>query len=198
MDSLAEVDVQDFEAALTRQQLLPLQVVQMGIAAGAVAFAGVVAFLATSGQFGPKEPEPSGLLVVQVLTVAHFAVFCAGYVVGGMLSRAQFSPERLSRAMGKTFRGPTGQAVKDPPGKCLAIIRTATILRLALLDAGATLGLATCLVAQAMGVLGEQPAYWANVATTPILVAYAALTFPTAARVRGIFLDHIAAARRPD
>jgi len=196
VESLSEVDIQDFDAALSPSQVRPPQLIAAGMALGVVVLGGIVVFFHTQELLDREGFQSLSLPLIQILTGVHFVVFCGCYLAGMLLYNTQFSRTRLSKAAQRVYKDTRGQPVTSPAGKCLAIIRTAIILRLALLDAAANFGLATCLLAAMGGVLSEHPEYWANAATGVFLIAYVLVTFPTPDRVRNIFLDKIAAGPR--
>jgi len=81
----------------------------------------------------------------------------------------------------------------SPAERAVAALRGAVILRLALLEAPALLGLIICLLAVATGQMREQGLYWLNAVSAVLFIAFAALSFPTRERVetllRARFLD---------
>ena len=66
------------------------------------------------------------------------------------------------------------------------------ILRLALLEAAAFLGLIICLAAAMSGALRLYPIYWINTASTVVVVLYVVLAFPSRDRIAKIYEDKLA------
>ena len=195
MDSLCEVRFDDFRAALTVAELRAMQLFQVGVGGNLVLLGLLAAFLQLwrSPEGGGRPPNAE--LVVQVLTAVHVA----GAMVAVFLSRKlcgwRFSAERLAAAVRKPLRDSRRRPINEPAAKCVAIIRSATILRLVVLDTGVSLGLVTCIVAAWFGVLGEHLGYWLNALSGAWLLGYVVATFPTRERVEGIFVEKIAGQR---
>ncbi|MBX2992483.1 MAG: hypothetical protein KF749_15125 [Bacteroidetes bacterium] len=71
----------------------------------------------------------------------------------------------------------------------LSRVRTAQIVRLALYEGAAFMGLVVCMLAAMNGTLHVHPIYWWNVASTAILAGLIVLTFPTRTKIIQIFHD---------
>ncbi len=70
-------------------------------------------------------------------------------------------------------------------------IRTAFIVRAAILEAAAMLGLVACVVSIFNGWLRQQPLYWVNLLPAAAFVAFTAVTVPSRDRLERIFVDKI-------
>ena len=75
----------------------------------------------------------------------------------------------------------------------LGQIRSAEIVRMAMYEGVAMLGLVTCLIAITNGVLYDHPIYWLNLVTSLAMVGFAALNFPNSDRLEQTFREYIAA-----
>jgi len=197
MESLSEVAVSDFEAALTPPRVRLLQVIHAAFGLSMVTFGLVVVALHRHGSFGSGTAPAAAPLIVQVMTGLNFVGFCTCWTLGARFFSAHLSSARLARAVRQEFRDPAGRPIADPAEKCVAIIRKASFWRLLCLDVAASFSFATCLVAVVLGVMQGRPVYWINAAPGLLLIAYLAITFPTASRLRTLFLVKIAGAWRP-
>ena len=196
MESLSEVDVADFEAALTAARLRPLQFLHAGFGLSAATLCVILVVLSATGSFSADEFRLTQLQMVKGLSVANFVLFFGCYYAGGRLFSAQFSPSRLAQAVHKDYRDPAGRPIATAAGKCVAIIRKATLIRLVSYDLAASFAFATCLLAILWGVMAAHPSYWLNGAPCLLLIGYVLLTLPTANRLRVLFLIKIAGASR--
>lgn len=116
----------------------------------------------------PAQAAYADLTLVSILTLAHLVLAAGAWGLAFVLYR-----KRLARP----FETPPTAA------DCLAALRTATVLRLAVLEAPALFGAIVCLIASQRGVLDVEPLYWLNLASAAAFVAAAVLTFPTRDRV---------------
>lgn len=144
-----------------------LQIIHLAMPLGALGFGGIVAWKALSGGQNPQAEESARLLSL-VHPVFGFVMYVAAIVV----------PPRM-RSAG------TGAV------RVLDSIRGAAILRLAMLEGIAMLGLVTCFLAAEAGVLRDRPIYWANTLSTLVLLAYVAARFPTRDRIVSAFLSRV-------
>lgn len=139
-------------AAASRQ----LTILQLAITVGPILFGIVVAFVVPEG----SAPSGGGEKFVRMATLVHLvlALSCYGVIATGV----------LRTAIGKSGLAP------------LARIRSERIVHLALAEGPALFGWVVCVLAKSSAVLGEHPVYWANAASTFVLVVYSVLTLPTA------------------
>ncbi len=161
-----------------------------------VVLGAVAAFLAGQEGFRTRQPTPSATLAVELVSALNIVAFFVCRWLGTRLFNAQFSPERLSRALHEEFRDPLGRPAAGPAAKCLAIVRKALLLRLCCLDVAAGFGFGACLVAIVMGLMQSHPICWLNGLPCVLLLLYVVLTFPTASRLKVLFLVKIAGVYR--
>jgi hypothetical protein len=195
MRSLSEVRIEEFDAALTPRQLRLLRVVSTIIVLGKVVFAAVLTALYGGGS--AAAPTPFALGIVRTASVVHVVLFGLSCPMAGLLYEVQLWPRRLVDGVGRELRGPTGRWAASPAERCLELIRRAVLYRFLLLDGAALFGAVVSVYAAATGVLNAYPGYWLNASSSLFLFAYVLFTFPTAERVRAIFLRRIAGAPRP-
>ena len=150
-----------------------MQVVQAALMAGVLVFGLVVMLLAIRPQT-MGTPTPARMLTL--FSLVHGAMAVGTWSLAPLLQTAL-----LARARPESGAG-VGTAA-------LAAIRSAGLLRLALLEGTALFGLVVCLLAALGGALREQPLYWLNALSALAFLAYAALSFPTRERVETFFAE---------
>jgi hypothetical protein len=65
---------------------------------------------------------------------------------------------------------------------CVSQLRTAIIVRLAIMEGAAFFGLVVCVIGATGGALAAEPKYWVNLASTCVLALFAITTFPAKER----------------
>ncbi len=167
----------------------PLQVVYLVLMFGVMVFAGVVLFLYSTNVSESSDGETS---LLNMLSLVHVVVAFGGFIVSHFLYNAQFHPKRLTSVLQGDMRNDEGNLIASTPTeKCIAIIRTALIIRIAPLEGAAFFGLVTCMVGVTSGLLQQYPEYWANLATSVIIIGFIIATFPNKERVMRIFEEKI-------
>ncbi|WP_457651357.1 hypothetical protein [Rhodocaloribacter sp.] len=167
-----------FRAALTPAAVRTLQVIYLAIAMGVALFAVVVVAL-FAWQTGDVEPTETQFSLVRFLTLAHVLVAATVYLFAGAL------------AYRKVLETEAPDAGANAGEEALKRIRTAEIVRLALFEGTAMLGLVTCLVSAIFGVLREAPVYWLNLFSTFVLLGFVGRNFPTADRLEAVFRTYV-------
>lgn len=191
MRPFAEVSSKDFEAALTPAEVRVFQIIQGALGLGIALFLSVSVLLALLDTGAPPEEAVQGLPLVRLLSLVHIAVAVALFVTANLVSDLQFRSERLAETRRQELRHARGEVLHNPAKQCLAILRTALIVRLAMYEGIAMFGLVVCVLAAVNGVLQAYPVYWLNALTSVAFIGYVVLTFPTAERLKVLFLAKI-------
>ncbi len=164
-----------FRAVLGAPEVRALQIIYLAIAGGVVLFAVVVAALYW-WEAEAVTPKASQISLVQLLSFAHVLVAATVYLFAGA-----FIYRRMLTA------GSEDETAEAILGK----IRTAEVVRLALYEGVAMLGLVTCLLGVLFGVLRQMPVYWLNLFSTFVLLGFVASNIPTAERIEGVFRTYV-------
>ncbi|MDX6769609.1 MAG: hypothetical protein SF051_08765 [Elusimicrobiota bacterium] len=140
-----------------------LRLVAAALAAGVLLAAGVAGWLYLGGAGRPV--PPNGARLVNILTMAAMAWTLAGIAAGEFLWR------RLVRAI-------------EEPARAGAAVRSAFIVRLALREGTALLGLVVLVVGALNGVLAAFPAYWVNAAPAALFLFFVWARWPSLDNLR--------------
>jgi hypothetical protein len=179
----------EFATHLTPGQLRTGMIIQVALVLGSLSFLMVVLLLTFTGRQQPANP---GLLdMLTTFTIANLIAFVVFAGIGNLLYRSRLRPARLQ----SEFEGESpdrrgnlvGGALVD---KVIGIIRSAMILRTALLEAAAFLGLMVLMFAATEGVLLSTQWLWLNLIPVAGLCIFVASTFPTAGRLQHIYETH--------
>ncbi|MBI2620428.1 MAG: hypothetical protein HYW57_10135 [Ignavibacteriales bacterium] len=192
MNSLSEVSIIQFQHALTSEKVRTFQVIHLGLGLGVFGFGLVVLYL-WFVQGADHQPGPPDVELIQIMSIVHAAFAVSLIFLSSFLYEKQFRPERLRTLATQPLRTPEGNQVEDPVEKCLSIIRTGIILRLAMLEAAAFFGLVVCTIAALNGVLVQNTEYAFNAITPLFFLMVVIMTFPTAQRLEEIFRAKITA-----
>jgi len=193
MRSLADVSAVDFKEAVTVPRVRSAQSVFAAITFGMISFCVVVVVLFLNGAGAEPRGDAEGMLsTILILTGVNIVAAVVIPFTGKFVADRQFSASNLSAAVSKEFTDEKGRPLSATPAeKCMIIIRTAWIIRLATLDASAMLGLTVSLLAATTGVAGIEPLYMANMLSIVPLLAYVFVSFPTAERFTETFEERI-------
>ncbi len=186
--SFQNVSAVQFEAALTEANVRQTQVIQGAIGMGILVFGIVVGVLYSTTH---AEPTLDDVELIQTLTLAHLLILSGGVATANLLFRKLFSDPQLAVAADRNVTGADRQPVTDPALKVLAHVRSAIIVRLAILEAPALFGLVICLLMTINGVALIAPIYLLNSLSAAGFLVYVVTTFPNRERLVGIFNDFI-------
>lgn len=184
MNRFQNLSLDDFRAALTPSQISGMQIIQAFLAFGVVLFAGVVVLMYLS--LGSPErdlPQDFAVQTIGLMTVVHLVLAIVIYLVAPRIENIIYKQAKNNSDARTTTIALAGQA--------LGVIRTARIVRLALYEGVALLGLVICYLAMTMNVMVAHPVYWVNAATAAIMAGYVVLTFPNPERLTAIFNEKL-------
>ena len=186
MTSLREVSTTEFRESLTPSVIRLSQVIYFALAAGATLFALIVIVLYF--QHGGGESAGADYSQLNTLTIVHTLIAILMWTFGRSLFEKQFSEENLGRVRNETFADKEGNPIVITPAQqCMSVIRTASIIRLATLEAAAFFGIVVSVVAVTNGAAQDKPVYLLNLASTVLFVGLVAATFPNAERLEATF-----------
>jgi hypothetical protein len=148
--------------------LRSLQIVSIAMMTAVTGSLVVAVVIASAAAPLPVQHESETLL--NFLSLIHAVSACLCYWLGGVLYARALRPR-------------TDEPEPADPDVLLGRLRVATVLRLAVVELPAFLGLVICVIAGIRGLLGHEPAYWLNLASTVFFLGFAVLTFPSRTRI---------------
>lgn len=149
-------------------ELRALQVVQAALMGGVFFFGLVVVLFAIRPPAASATPIAPRVLLL--LSALHAAGALGAWAVAPFLQGLLLA--RLGARMGAV--GTVGA------------LRSALVLRLALLEGPALFGLVICLLAGISGALRATPLYWLNALSAVAFIGYGVLSFPTVERLEAL------------
>ena len=177
----------DIEAALP-QAVVATRIVALGLCGGVATFSVVV--LVLSARVGPPEPAQGAAGVLAALSLVDAVFALAAYALSGVLYGSMLTPERLEAAAGGE-PAPGESEGRALGRRVVAAIQTAMILRFAVLESAAIMGLAACLIGVFNGGLRAQPLYWLNAVPAGLFLAYVLSHLPEPERFREVFREKV-------
>ncbi|NUM81407.1 hypothetical protein HUU42_11435 [bacterium] len=192
MTTLSEVTLQEFQSKLTDGHVKTMQIIQAALGIGVMAFLCIVIFLYSAQSDYDQRMADQNLDLIKILTLIHVLMAATLYYGSTFIYNLQFTENKLREAVAKTFKDEKGLPITDPVSKCIVIIRTAMILRLAMLEASAIFGIVICLLAVTNGVMHHYPEYWLNLITAALFLSLVVMLFPNRERIEGIFVNKVA------
>ncbi|MEW6509885.1 MAG: hypothetical protein AB1428_02880 [Bacteroidota bacterium] len=163
-----------FEEALTPAALQMTQIIQGALMAGPVVALIAIAAVGLSDQ--PHASGPGPMETVRTLTLVHAIVTVLAYLFAPYLYLVTFDPKRL-------FNPRIDEPAELIAARCVGLQRSAIILRLAVLEGAAFMGVAVCLIGIMNGVFAVQPLFWFNLLSLLLMLAYSLFTFPSRERL---------------
>lgn len=180
MNTRLEVSVDAFRAALKPEAIRGLQIFYTAIASGLFIFVMIIFFTYNTNSATSSEVDPSAVELVQILSISHVLLALVMYVV---------APLREKAVLKKMLSTPA--QTSSPAQHCFNSIRNALIIRLAMYEGVALFGLVVCFLAVNNYVIFAEPVYWFNAASSLVVIAYIALTFPSQERLMSIFEEKV-------
>ena len=165
----------EFKLILTPENIRPLQIIHAALAMGVISFAGVILFLFYAAPPGDGSNAPVVLQLSAVHGVMALVCFPGSAILYNRFLKKNSGDPALSRS-----RTPLG---------ILAVIRIASILRIAVMEGAAFFGLVVTFLAVSGGVIQSNSLYWLNTLSAVFMVGSIAHGFPTADRLERIFRE---------
>jgi hypothetical protein len=185
----SDVSRSQFEQAVTPGNLRVSQIIYVALGAGPFLFLLGVLFLYAVGPH--RDPDPSAFSTANMLSALNALLVIVLPYLGATLSSKAFSYPAIRDRFADIS---SGQVDVDPNlvvERCLSIIRSASIIQLATLEACAFAGLSITIELTTQAVSTAEPIYLLNLASCIPLYLYAVTTFPTKDRLADVFVTRI-------
>ena len=160
-----------FESVLTPEYLQVTRILHSALVGGPTLFAaGLLVFFFSASR--PPAPALQAVQTMDRLSVAHVGFTIVAYLVAPLLFRRVMSGTRLDP-------GGDSTTPDELAAQALLLLRSAFIVRLAVLEGAALFGIAVCVLGVTGGVLYADSLHWLNLGSTLLLILFGILTFPT-------------------
>ncbi|OHD65472.1 MAG: hypothetical protein A2176_13125 [Spirochaetes bacterium RBG_13_51_14] len=183
---MKKVSISEIQNALNPEIVRSFQIIYIGIMAGATFFLCVILFMYLTGSPG-EEISMHSLETVNLLTLMHLISFAAGMVVSKYLYNRSLSEPAVESAINDM----KADAVSNIAGHYISIIRTAKIIRLALIEGPAFFGLVTCFLAVNNKIIYQYGYYWINIFSYIVFIYIVIKDFPTREKLLEIFKNKL-------
>jgi len=188
MQSLSELSLAEFQEALTPAQIRTSRIVHSALAAGVLVFGLSVLFLYS--QTEAADPDADLISTLNLLSLVNVIVAIGSWIAGKIIFERQFSAYNLKAGLTSPVTTPEGRILDMSPGqRCISIIRTAFIIRLALFEGSAFLGLGVAMIAVLRGAAAVDPQYLLNMVTAAVAIVFIGVSFPSKELFERIFQE---------
>jgi hypothetical protein len=179
---MRKITITDVQQVLTPQTVKSFQVIYFGIASGATFLMGMILYLHFSGGESQMASE-SSVVMVNRLTMMHFALLVALLFLSRYIPAFFVSEKRI----GSMMKSMEAADNADVAASLVAVMRTAKIIEIAVIEGPAFFGMVICLMAVTNQVMSGHPLYWINTLSYLVLVYRIYTDFPTRERVLEAF-----------
>jgi F0F1-type ATP synthase membrane subunit c/vacuolar-type H+-ATPase subunit K len=162
----------DIQKAFTPDFQRIMLIIHLAIATGAASFAGIIIFIYTTSAVSAAGTQNDS--TVGLLTKVHLGIAAVFFP----LAMCLFS----MIIKNKLNKNPEMDAMEF-----LISVRTASIIRLAIMESAAFFGLVVCLMAVSDNIMRENPFYWINAVPAVFLIGFILLNIPDSDRIGRIY-----------
>lgn len=183
---MEKVLMTDLKSKLSNQAVLVFQLITGSILFGATMFLGFIVFMYNTAA-PVSAPRPEAVEMMNLLSLIHGAVFVGGMIASRFLFDMMFSSARIESAVNDWKLARLSTAAE----KYLAVMRSAVIVKMALLEMPTFFGLVVCFIGVTNGVMNAEYLYWANLISYAALVFLLLKDFPTKERLLEMFRQRL-------
>lgn len=179
---MKKISIAEIQEALTPDYIRVSQIIFFSIMAGASFFLLVILFLFINGS-GAEEVNGHDVELINMYSLVHAALFTGAVVLSGFLYNMLLRQDRMALMV--------NDMDPHPAITYLSFIRTAQIIRIAIIEVPVFFGLVTCFMAVSNRVMHEYPYYWANAISYGIFIVMLMRDFPTKDRITELFRNKL-------
>lgn len=173
------IDRSEIEVNLPEGDLRSIQIIQLALVLGVFMFMGVVVFLTRTPTAVPTPPDPQ---LFKILSGVNALLLLQGYPLAFVLFGLLTKPEKLT---------PLPAEPQEAVSKALGVLRSAVIVRAALLEGPALFGLVVIFLAHGQGALEPNGWIWANALAPLLFLAASGVSFQTRKRLVELIADRL-------
>ena len=190
MNSISDLPAEEFETRLTGLTVKIQQVLVLGLMAVTLSMAAVLVWLGLSG-WGPAVAPEGGVALAHFVSAAHVAVLLVAVPLVWASLSMRFRVSSLERYARDGLHDGENSLLKDPADIAMHLVRLENILPMAALDGAAMVGMVATFLAINEGSIHQSSFYWLNLSSVALVLLRGLLAFPTAERMRRVFLTRI-------
>lgn len=186
---MKNISLADFQHSLTTATVRTFQIIQGAIMAGTSFFFIVVIFMYITGSPG-SEISPNELKSMNDFSLIHAVFFVISFPVSKFLYNRMFFEDKVKSLMA---------TVKDDSPVSIAegytgVIRTALIVRMAVLEGAVYFGMVVCFMGVTGNVMYHYQYYWLNALSYAVFMYIMFKEFPSKERIVEIFKNKLGSA----
>lgn len=174
MNDLQNMSYDEFDKSVPDSSIKTLQIIFVAIGVGVLLFLSVVLVLYFNNSAAAAETDGE---IESMMTIVHVVVFVSMFFVSKYIYNMALGG-RLGLTGSTSMRAP-GSSIDD----LLQKIRTAEIIRLALMEMGVFVGLVTLLICVFNGAIYSNSVYWINAFSSIFFWGVIYINFPTKQRI---------------
>lgn len=170
--NIQKLSASDIQNAFTPEFQRIMLIIHLAITAGVVSFAGIILVIYQTSAVtaaGAQNDSTVGLLTKVHLGMAAVLFPLARYLFN-MIIKNKLDKNLEMDATGFLIR-----------------VRTASIIRLVIMESAAFFGLIVCLIAVSDNIMRENPFYWINAVSAVFLIGFVLLNIPNSAHIGRIY-----------
>lgn len=162
-------NVENFRTVLNDNVISTLQILHLILCVAPIVFGGIILYL---GESITVKPADSDVGMIRTLTLVHGILFVGVVFIAPFVEKRVLFANRLHE-----------------PQSFLTAIRASLIIRIAMYEGVAMLGLVTCFLGSMNGVLQANPMYYLNALSAAFLVMYVLTNLPNRARLEDVYQE---------
>ena len=180
---LKEVTTLQLREGITQQQVRTMQIITLAMMAGVVVMIGVVFYFMQNTYVDPvnfvqERQQATRLLIYIVILIAAMQYMMAAFIVRGMLTK-----QRLRGMIDRPSIFHLQSTPPDPVTVLMNIYRQLLIIRLAIFEGVALMGLVVFLFCGMNGTIKLYPLCWLALVPSVVLFLFAYIFYPTKDKV---------------
>ena len=172
MSTTGKVSISEFEKVLDSGELKTTQIIMAALGIGVFLFGMITLVIYELHEITNVDRDTD---IIQILTIANFIIFLITFTISRYIFESFFTMNFFSKFYNKEEDTTNSATAKYWIGK----LRTAEIIRSALREASALMGLVVCIYSIQTEVIFSNAEYWINCIPAVLFIGHIIINFPT-------------------
>ncbi len=183
MNEYLNLTSSDIQQKLTKEKLLPLQIINLAIPFSTLLFLVILFIIYSSATVQDLPKSPVTVEVFYVVGIFIFSILMIHPFIIRIIERQMFNPQKVKAKLSAPMLDKANNEITDVVQKLVQLLLPANVISIAMYESAALAGVVALFIAVNTGVIFLSQSLWVFATPTAIMLLQAAVNYPTKEKV---------------
>ncbi len=183
MNEYLNLTSSDIQQNLTKEKLLPLQIINLAIPFSTLLFLVIVFLIYSTSSVQDLPKSPISVEVFYVVGIFIFSILMIHPFIIRIIERQMFNPQKVKAKLSAPMYDKTNNEITDVVQKLVQLLLPANIISIAMYESAALAGVVALFIAVNTGLIFLSQSLWVFATPSAVMLLQAAVNYPTKEKV---------------